>query len=135
MAGDFSGRLSRHLHGMERIHVQRRTGSVRLHASLIRWLVSGSLWTQLNYESISLHWTFSLLFYAVFLMWSIIVSKSKKIPFPPPSPKFPHFKQSNYYFACSNTLNLQTFLTISMTSEIESSKPYCFTPLYENAQK
>ena len=83
----------------------------------------------------SLHWTILILFYAIFLQWSIIMTKSKRIPVPPPSPKFSHFKRSNYYFACSNTLNLQTFLTISMTSEIESSKPYCFTPLYENAQK
>ena len=31
---------------MEGIHVQRRTGSVKLHAILIRWWVSGSLWSQ-----------------------------------------------------------------------------------------
>ena len=38
-ADDFSGRLSRHQLGMKGICVQRRTGSVRLHASLIRYIL------------------------------------------------------------------------------------------------
>ena len=52
----------------------------------------------------SLHWTILLLFYALFLQWSMIATESKS-PFP--LSKSPHFKRSNYYFVCSNSMFLR----------------------------
>ena len=74
----------------------------------------------------SLHWTILLLFYAIFLHWSIVTQVTKKSLSLPLSPKFSHFKCSNYYFVCSNTM----FLRISHSHLQTVFSSFIFTKIF-----
>ena len=93
---------------------------------------------------------FCCLVYVLFLQWSIIVTKSK-LPFPHLTSNFPiqslellfcyALTQCSFVFHThilaqrKFALTLQWKFFLFMTSEIESFKGYCYTPLYDNEQK
>ena len=43
--------------------------------------------------------------YFAFILCHFPTVEYNSDPFPPPPPKFSHFKSLNYYFVCSNTIN------------------------------